>query len=267
MSNAYVYIFRGAQQGIAYVGRGGKTERPEQGVTGSHNDGLRRLIDSGHFSLEVAGPYDERTAAAVEAALISALAVPATPHLVNEVPGNGPKFAPLGVPVELADRLTMPPLSLADLGRRTGGVLLVRLASGGAFKSDELRAKFDPADPDDQVIGENIRRWWWLRTLFGEWQQSGAWPTVIAGLAGPPRRRYIAGALEIVPNGSWTTSGPGYEAPVVGGNVDVHGLRGRLVTGALFSQIRTGLFIWVDGSGVVRYQPPRVDRPGADGSV
>lgn len=269
MERHVVYLFRNARQGVTYVGRGQSTARPEQGVTASHNPELRKLVEGGQFTLEVAGPYgDMKTAAAVEAALISALSIPAAPRLVNVAPGDGPKFAPLGVPIELADRLTLDSLSLPELGMMTGGILLVRLASGGAFKNDELRRKFDPSDPDDRVVAENVVRWWWLRPLIEQWKAAGEWPKVVAGLAGPPKRRYVAGALKVDPDGIWSAPDEvWFEAPtILDAGVDAHELRGRLVNGALFNQIWSGLFIWVDGAGNIRYLPPRVDQ-GKAGST
>ena len=185
----------------------------KRGVTASHNPALRKLIDTGHFSVEVAGPYgDLKTAAAVEAALHLGLVDLRRPTARQYRARGRAQFAPLGVPIELADRLVLEPLSLPELGRLTGGILLVRLASGGAFKNDELRRKFDPSNLDDEVVAENVARWWWVEPLVKQWEAGGEWPKVVAGLAGPPKRRYVAGALEVDPIGEWTAPlGSGYE--------------------------------------------------------
>jgi hypothetical protein len=170
----------------------------------------------------------------------------------------------LGVPVELADRLALPALSIEDLGvnvglARNGGILLVRLASGGAFKADEERRKFDPAHPDDPTVFENTVRWWWLRRLVEQWEaEPDELPTVVAGLAGPPARRYVAGAVEIDQLATWDHSNtPDYEVPAKNQDVDACELRGRLVTGAKFNQVKPGHFIWVDRTGAFRHRPPR----------
>lgn len=262
----YVYLFRDAKRRPAYVGRGESIARAESHLAGTHNPGLESLIGSGKFSVEAAGPYgDERTARVVEAALISAL--DGLPGFANAAPGDGPRFAPLGVPARLANRLDQPRLSLEELGRLAGqrlggGVLLVRLPSGGAFTSDATRAKYDPAAPDDAVIFENTVRWWQLRDLVAQWEADpGQTPAVVAGAAGPKDRRYIAGAVLIDREAAWDRgSDPDYQVPVPPSpaiDVDACELRGRLVDGALFNSIKPGHFLWVDAAGQVRYRPPR----------
>jgi hypothetical protein len=82
-------------------------------------------------------------------------------------------------------------------------------------------------------------------------------------MAGPPNRRYIAGSVLIDRKASWDHGNdPDYQVPAVGApasgrEVDACELRGRLVDGALFSQIKPGHFLWVDAAGVVCYAPPR----------
>jgi hypothetical protein len=274
----YVYLFRDGKRRPVYVGRGERISRAESHLSGTHNAGLESLIGSGKFSVEAAGPYgDELTARAVEAALISAL--DGSPGFANVAPGDGPRFAPLGVPAHLAARLDEPRLSLEQLGRLVGqrlggGVLLVRLSSGGAFTSHATRAKYDPAAPDDAVIFENTIRWWWLRELVAGWQaQPDQTPAVVAGLAGPPSRRYVAGSVLVDRGASWDQShDPDYQVPTAlrsSSTVDVDAceLRGRIVDGALFSQIKPGHFLWVDAAGGVRYAPPRPLAPVCGGSA
>ena len=91
----YVYLYRDSEQRAVYVGRGERLARAEAHVDGTHNPGLNAIIESGRFSVEAAGPYqDEAVASAVETALISALEVRKVPRLTNQAPGNGPRFAP-----------------------------------------------------------------------------------------------------------------------------------------------------------------------------
>jgi hypothetical protein len=263
----YVYLFRDAKRRPVYVGRGEHIARAESHLSGTHNLGLESLIGTGKFSVEAAGPYrDEITARAVEAALISAL--DGSPGFANVAPGDGPRFAPLGVPTYLAPRLDESSLSLEQLGRLVGerlggGVLLVRLSSGGAFTSEAARAKYDPAAPNDAVIFENTIRWWWLRDLVARWRaHPEETPAVVVGLAGPPSRRYIAGSVLIDREAAWDDSDdPDYQVPTAvpttSIDVDACGLRGRIVEGALFSQIKPGHFLWVDATGALRYIPPR----------
>lgn len=254
----YVYVYRDAGQRVVYVGRGEQLARAEAHIAGSHNAGLSALIASGKFTIEAAGPYgDGAVARSVEAALISVLQVRAKPCLANRASGDGPGFAPLGVPVQLADRLALPPISVEELGVQVGGALLVRLASGGAFTNDEERRKFDPAYPDDDTIFENTTRWWWIDALVTKWKANPAdVPHIVAGLGGPPARRYVAGSVEIDRRGQWDTY-PDFEVPAQSRDVDARDLRGRLVTGATFNQVKTGHFLWVDRTGTVRHRPPR----------
>lgn len=92
----YLYRARGSSE-IRYVGKGASPERALQHMGGSHNAGLRALIETGEYVLEAAGPYaSPAVGALVEAALISALSRSGTQvALVNEAAGVGPKFRPL----------------------------------------------------------------------------------------------------------------------------------------------------------------------------
>jgi hypothetical protein len=264
----YVYLYRDDKRRPVYVGRGESIARAESHLSGTHNTGLASLIASGKFTVEAAGPYEEEhVARAVEAALISAL--DGSSAFGNNAPGDGPRFAPLGVPPCLAARPDEPRLSLGQLGRLVserlgGGILLVRLSSGGAFTSDATRAKYDPAALDDNVVFENTIHWWWLHDLVARWRANpDETPAVVAGLAGPTGRRYIAGAVRIDRKASWdSVNHPDYEVPVArasasGVDVDACQLRGRLVDGARFSNLKQGHFIWVDANGITRYAPTR----------
>ena len=255
----FVYLYRDLEGRPVYVGRGGEISRAEGHAVGTHNSGLAELIAKNAYTLEIAGPYGSlEMSAAVESALISALRIPATPRLTNVAPGDGPKFVPLGVPLALAERGASPPVSIEDLGRMTGGILLVRQSSSGVFSLDADRAKYDPAHLDDQVVRENIVRYWKLAQLLRLWTKTGEWPPVIAGLAGPTKRRYVTGALRTV----WGEEFPlthqfGFEVGVTG-ELDAFDLRGRRVENARFGQFNIAHHIWVDGDGGVRYMV----RPG-----
>ena len=253
--NHVVYLYRAGTGRIFYVGRGVSPARAED--IAAHNPRVLKTIQQDtDYTIEVAGTYDYATAARVEAALISAITLD---KLDNEIRGDGPQFTPLGVDVSLGHRLTEPALTLAQLGITTGGVLLVYLSQARVFRSDTDRLKFDPAAVNDAVVAENIVRWWDLAKLVTSWREESGWPCVLAGVTGPPRRRYVAGALPIAPNKPWTPNTDGHhEVPVESwGEVDAADLRGRLVGGALFDRARTDLFIWIDGQGHIRHQPPR----------
>jgi hypothetical protein len=259
MKQHYVYIYRDDQQRARYVGRGTSVSRAEHHVDSTHNAGLRSLISSGKYSIEVAGPYrDLREVAAVESALISALVLRATPDLSNKGLGDGPTFRPLGVPSRVAQRLGLDELTLGQLGRQTGGALIVRLGSGSLFKRDPTRPRFDPAAVDDEVIAENLRQWWQLSSLTPGWiDHPSTSPRVLIGLGGRLDRRYVVAASAINTKG-WASAerkGRSWSVPVRNRtSLDTGSLRGRKVRDARFAQGRHHHFIWVDGRGVVRYQ-------------
>jgi hypothetical protein len=150
-------------------------------------------------------------------------------------------------------------MTAEELGARFGGVLLVRLSSGASFTNDATRRKFDPSAPDDATIFENTTQWWWIDALVAQWQANAAeTPRIVAGLAGPPARRYIAGAVEVDRGATWDHSNyPDFAVPALSTDIDVGELRGRLVTGATYNQVKTGHFMWVDRTGTVRHRPPR----------
>lgn len=118
-SQACVYVYRRLDGTIVYFGRGLTPDRAQSHTGGSHNAALSELIATGEYELEIAGPYDAyEVAMEVEAAMISALARPGKHDLFNRVPGNGHRFAPLGVPTELAERPLLPPLTVSEVGGR-----------------------------------------------------------------------------------------------------------------------------------------------------
>lgn len=254
----FVYVYRDDQSRIRYVGRGTAAARAEHHIAGSHNDGLNRLVASGKYSIEMAGPYrNVEETSNVESALISAMLVSASPLLANKNTGDGRVLHPLGVPQGVADRLRLRPMPLGELGRKTNGALLVRLSSGGSFKRDPGRGKFDPAHPDDAVVSENIRQWWQIGELVDKWEhRPDSAPRVLVGVAGPPRRRYVVGALRL-DNTGWRQAIANrrrWSMPVISeAELDTLKLRGRLIEGVRFGQGRHHHFAWVNGKGTVRY--------------
>jgi hypothetical protein len=253
-SQACVYLYRGVSSPqIRYVGRGASPDRALQHTGGSHNSGLRKLIETGKYVLEVAGPYSSPAEAAlVEAALISALSQSGTQAaLENVVAGTGPKFRPLGVPGELAERTLMPPLTLAEIGQVTGGGLLVRNSFGSDLSDG--RPRLDPlSQQQDAVIVDNLVRFWWLERIVPTWAADPrSRPYALLGSAGPLTHRYVAGALRI--NRDVLCEEPVREITPIGRDLDAFELRGRRVADAKFGQGKHQHFIWVDGNGAVRY--------------
>jgi hypothetical protein len=258
MAQNFVYLYRSLDGTVVYVGYGHTVQRALSHVGNSHNSGLKRWLARGKFDLQVAGPYrNETEAKAVEAALISSM----KPKF-NVAPGDGPKFAPVGVPSALWERPQLRPLTLGQIGRVTGGALLVYLAPGD-FLVDG-RQKFDPAAPKDSVAVSNIEKNWDLGRLIETWQQSPqSRPKVILGIHGRAEHRFIVGALEIdrerlCDPGNQRRSDrwprPRWKVPLVDStDLDARDLRGRRVDGIKFGQFSHQLHIWVDGRGRRRH--------------
>jgi hypothetical protein len=219
---------------------------------------LATFIEAGDYSLEIAGPYEStEVAAQVEAALISALGLDSDKaSLVNKVAGDGLRFVPFGVPSAYAERKLQPPLTIADLGRMTGGALVVRNSFGGDLESGRPRLSAF-GDSRDEVVADNIVRHWRLDLVADEWQRDpGSKPFIVVGAAGPVRHRYIPGSLRI-DRGQLGTD-PVREIPVKDHDLDALNLRGRLLAGVRFKLYAQDHFIWVDGEGQVRH--PKQER-------
>lgn len=257
-SAACVYLYRAAGSSrIRYVGRGTTPERALAHTGGTHNEKLAALIHSGEYILEVAGPYPTvEHAQLVEAALISALRLDGDQaQLANNTSGHGPRFVPLGVPGQFADRALLPALTLNEIGRHTGGALLVRNSFGGDLGDGRPRLDAMSQQQDD-IIVDNITKHWMLERVADQWHQDpDSKPHVVLGAAGPLRHRYVPGSLVI--DRSRIGTEPVREIPVLDTpHLDAAELRGRLLADARFAQARSAHFIWVDGEGRVRHPAP-----------
>jgi hypothetical protein len=250
-SGHFVYLYRSVSGSAKYVGYGQTPDRAMSHAGSSHNDALRAWLGRGDYQLSIAGPYrDVKEGKAVEAALISAL----RPEF-NIAPGDGPKFAPLGVPPELAERPAQPPVDLAQIGQVTGGALLVYLAPGD-FLSDG-RKKFDPAQPSDTDVVSNIEGVWDIGSQIKKWAAHPAHgPQVLIGIHGKNvRHRFIVGAsridtsrwadpiLHVPERHRWKVP---LELPL---NLDVLQLRGRRVEGVRFTNFSHGLHKFIAAPG------------------
>lgn len=257
-----VYLYREPKtQKIVYVGRGARPGRAVQHTGGSHNPGLNAIIDGGDYSVELAGPYGTaEAAAAVEAALISALRLPtAQAVLTNAAQGDGPRFRPFGVPSEFTDRLLLPHLTVPEVGALTGGALIVRNSFGGELAPG--RPRLDPLHPQDDVIAENLSRYWQITRLVAGWvSDPSICPAVILSAAGPTRHRFVAGA-SFIDTGRIGTGDP-KEVPLAQPlDLDACGLRGRMLSGVKFDLGRQSHFLWVTAGGEVAYDTHRVRQP------
>lgn len=258
-SDHCVYLYRDPKTSkIVYVGRGASPGRAVQHTGGSHNPGLRAVIDGGEYSVELAGPYgNAAAAAAVEAALISALRLPsAQAGLTNAAQGDGPRFRPFGVAPDYADRLLLPPLTVPEIGVMTAGALIVRNSFGGELAPG--RPRLDPLHPQDDVIAENLRRYWLLARLVPGWAADPATcPRVILSAAGPIRHRFVPGAsfIDTVRIGTGDPKEVPLARPL---DLDACGLRGRMLSGVKFDLGRQSHFMWVLADGAVAYDTRRV---------
>jgi hypothetical protein len=254
----YVYLYRAPSSGATlgkpkYVGYGMSVQRALSHPENSHNPRLLEWLSDGHYTLEVAGPYDnEREGKRVESALISAL----DPDF--NVAKGSPRFRPVGVPGELAERSPFPRLSLAEVAQRAGGALFVYLSGAGLTDG---RTTYNPAAPDDEVVRSNMEAWWNLsaRGVVDHWQLNpDDAPAVLVGAFGPdPRNRFIVGAA-LIDSAAWGNAdqrGDGrWRVPLVEpGSLDAFELRGRRLVHAGFGQFSSRLHIWVDAHGRTRH--------------
>ena len=254
----FVYFYTSPAGKAMYVGYGNTAQRALSHSGGSHNKRLKSWLKKGDFDLRIAGPYaSEKEAKAVEAALISSIN-----PLFNIAPGDGPKFLPVGVPPELWERPSMPPLALQQLGKKGKGVLLVYLSPGDYLRDG--RRKFDPALPSDRTAFKNIEKNWDLTRLIDLWRQRpDLMPQTILGIHGKVGHRFVVGSLEIdrdrlcdLRNRRYADRWPRprWRVPVVDStDLDHLELRGRRVERVVFGQFSHQLHIWVDANGRRRH--------------
>lgn len=259
-SEHFVYLYSTQTGKPIYVGYGKEVSRALSHTSNSHNKELERWLDKNKYELKVSGPYrDENEAKNIEAAMISAL----HPRF-NKVPGNGPKFLPVGVPPKLWERPRMGSLSLSQIGHLTGGALFVYLAGDTIF--DDGRTTFDPGLPLDRDAVSNIEKRWDIGSLLRKWEKHPEIaPNILIGVHGAIGHRFIVGALAI---DKTRLGDPQYKTFKGNQNrwqvplktrteLDEFELRGRLVTNVKFGRLSHLLHIWVDGNGRVRHPSPK----------
>jgi hypothetical protein len=260
----FVYLYKDLSGRPKYVGYGHSVQRALSHSGASHNKELKDWLARDQFDLLIAGPYrSESEAKAVEAALISSM----NPSF-NLAPGDGPKFLPVGVPPELWERPQLKALSLSEIGRQTGGALLVYLAAGDFLRDG--RKKFDAALPTDADAVSNIEKNWDIASLIEQWSKRPASaPKVLIGIHGKVKHRFIVGALEIDRDRlndpdfirhaeRWAR--PRRQVPLIDStNLDMNEIRGRRVDGIKFGQFSHQLHIWVDGRGRQRHPIPKTE--------
>jgi len=259
----YQYLDRSSGATV-YVGYGMATDRALSHAKTSHNDGLRAWLEKGEFELRIAGPYaSKQEGFAVEAALISAI----SPKF-NKHPGNGPKFRPLGVPEELADRPSMTPLTVDEIGAQAGGALIVYIAPGTTMMPDG-RPKYDPAHPDPATVAIDVEAWWQVDRHLKDWAaHPDAGPQVLVGAYGRPGHRFVIGAYAI-DTSRWgkdrdtnTDSRGRWRIPLVDKTQqDAANLCGRRIESLKFGQFPSSHYKWVADDGTVRWPLPKDTTP------
>ena len=240
--NFYVYVYRDKNANPCYVGYGKTVSRASEHLSGSHNAELNEFLQGQQFTLEVAGPFQsEEVARTVETALISAL----SPKFNRNLGQTQWRFRPLGVPLEWAKRLDLPPLTAAELDSRP--TMLVRI---GNQNFEDGRDGYDPAAPlPDSELLERVDKWWQISRYLNGWavnpEQS---PALLLGVIGKPGAQIIIAALETARD-DWAGApceGALAQVPTNGpANLDAFNLRGRRIdkaAGVKFNSIRSQIF-------------------------
>ena len=245
----FTYIYRSPANGkILYAGFATDITRVHEIA---HNKNVSENL--GKFEILISGPYrDEAEARNVEAALISAI----DPEW-NEVQGTGHKFRPFGVPPELVIRRTEPDLGVSEIGKITGGAIIVLSQESAVLKHNVQ--KLTPNLFEDGVVLGNIREYWNIKKYIDEW--SGSYdlsPKVLVGVQGPIGSRLIVGSVNIDTAGWLDTPVADHDKNVhriptmVDSSLDCYELRGRKTSNVKFGQSSL-TWIWVDGNGIVRH--------------
>ena len=248
----FAYIYRDPKTlKVRYAGYG---TAPGRAYSVSHNDKIADEVENGEgFEILIAGPYrDEEEARNVESALVSAY----SPEF-NQMQQPGNRFRHLGVPNELGVRRTLPRLNVHDVGRITGGALIVlcnlttQLMSGAA--------KVGPTNFTDDVVFSNIQDHWMVKKFMPDWiENPHNSPKVLVAVQGPVKDRMIIGASAIAING-WSTTPTApwdkhlHTIPLMKeSGLDVNELRGRQID-VKFGSGPPNYIMWIDGSGLVRH--------------
>jgi len=199
----FVYMYRDQAGNPLYVGKQGSDAR-SLSHTGdrAHNNGLTNALASlKSYAIEIAGPFETPDiAAVVEAALISALAnTPSVQkHLQNKIGGvSSGTFRPLGVPLDLAQRPSLAPITGHELKVLSKGKPVLLVYVGSEKLGD--REGVDLAHlPSDFVIQERIVRWWQLDKFMDSWRANPELvPAMLLGVSGTPKHRIVVGSLQI----------------------------------------------------------------------
>ena len=196
----FVYIYRDQSNKARYVGYGENSQRALSHMTDTHNVALETLLANESLKLEIAGPFaNKETALAVETALISALMPDA-----NIARGETThRFRPIGVPLQYAERIALPPLSREELlnilqGQKSPNFLCVLVQNIDFEREDgTIRRGYEPSNPpSDCEILERVKRWWQLRLKLEIWcENADESPAILLGIHGKPGAQFIIASL------------------------------------------------------------------------
>lgn len=246
----FCYIYRRPENGrILYVGYATDASRA---YTDGHNDLIMSYVGSGQkYEISISGPYrDEDEARNIEAALVSVL----RPEF-NQIDQPGNRFRPLGIPQEFSSRRLIPPIDIHDLGRLTGGCIVVFCNLTSQLKSG--KAKVGPTSFSDDVILENIKGHWAVKKFIPTWSETPTdSPSYLVAVQGPVNDRIVIASVEIQKDGwAQTPSAPWapnlFEVPISPSDeLDMMNLRGRCVD-IKFGAGTANSTMVVDGSGLV----------------
>jgi len=251
MSEKYFcYVYRRPENGkILYVGYATDASRA---YTDGHNLQVSKYVNSGQkYEINISGPYrDEEEARNVEAALVSIL----QPEF-NQIDQPGNRFRPLGIPQEFSGRRLEAPLDVHELGRLTGGCIVVFCNLTSQLKSG--KAKVGPTSFSDDVVLENVKGHWAVKKFIPRWSEvPNESPKFLVAVQGPVTDRIVIASAQIR-EGGWaeTPTAPWdphlYEIPMLSGTgLDGLSLRGRRVD-IKFGAGTANSTMVVDGAGLV----------------
>lgn len=246
----FCYLYKDQKtKKVLYVGYATFANRA---LTPGHNEDVLKLSQGNRqFDILIAGPYkSEEEARNVEAALVSAI----SPEL-NRIEQPGIKFRPLGMPADLAGRRALPALDIHEIGRLTGGAIVVYCNLTSDLKSG--KSKLTLTNFGDDVVFDNIQEYWYIKKYLQTWiDNPNSSPKMLVAVQGPYEDRVVVGATKINELG-WTS------APVAEWDKSVHRipiernagldcaeLRGRRVQLKFFTGKANYIMI-VDGDGLV----------------
>lgn len=259
----YIYYDEGKSNRARYVGYGRLADRASVHLVATHNPALEQFLADRRYRIVIAGPYGSETVGrAVETALISAL----EPDL-NACSGPAAwRFRPLGVPLQYADRQTLPELGLEDFltsqGATPSPVLFVIVT--GRFLDDDGRIGYDPANPpNNDDVRIRVDRWWQIGNLVPAWVQTpSASPGLLVGVYGSPGRQTVIASLKVDQFG-WASANRRsdnqgrVQVPLAApADLDAFALRGRRIgraAGLGFGSFSMESFAILEPEGTLRF--------------